>query len=267
MKNKGASVLEYINTLIERKELKSQSTEDIELFASRIKILFEHVPTAVYVLSFEEGRYLFFSDYVAKLSGFTAQELIQNGISWVVSRVHPDDTQIYSTKVFSRFLEVAKSVSDNDLPNTRFEYNWRFRKKDNNYIHVLQQYTIIKRDELNNPLVSIGVLTDISHLKSDGSIIFSVTNHSPIDGQERILFQDKFSMNSFALSLRELEVVRFICQGETSKTIGAKLNISEYTVRAHRRKIFEKMEVRNMAELCRKALDQGLIPPNDAISS
>jgi DNA-binding NarL/FixJ family response regulator len=66
-------------------------------------------------------------------------------------------------------------------------------------------------------------------------------------------------MNSNNLSAREIEILNLISKGETSKTIGVKLNISEYTVRAHRRKIFEKMEVRNMAELCVKAYERGLI--------
>lgn len=56
------------------------------------------------------------------------------------------------------------------------------------------------------------------------------------------------------LSEREMEILSLVAQGLGNKEIGAKLNISFYTVRAHLRKIYEKLHVRCRAEAVAKHL-------------
>jgi DNA-binding NarL/FixJ family response regulator len=50
------------------------------------------------------------------------------------------------------------------------------------------------------------------------------------------------------LSERELEILSLVCEGLVNKEIGDRLGISYYTVRAHLRRIFEKLHVRCRAE-------------------
>jgi len=50
------------------------------------------------------------------------------------------------------------------------------------------------------------------------------------------------------LTDREVEIVRLLAQGENSKTIAGRLKISSKIVDAHRRKIFEKLKLDNIAE-------------------
>lgn len=56
------------------------------------------------------------------------------------------------------------------------------------------------------------------------------------------------------LSEREMEILSLLAQGLANKEIGAKLNISFYTVRAHLRKIYDKLHVRCRAEAVAKHL-------------
>lgn len=53
----------------------------------------------------------------------------------------------------------------------------------------------------------------------------------------------------FALSKREVEVVRLICEGRTNREIGEKLYISEYTVKDHIKNIMRKMDVATRNEI------------------
>jgi len=61
------------------------------------------------------------------------------------------------------------------------------------------------------------------------------------------------------LSGREMEVLSLICQGCTAKEIGEKLFISTRTAEGHRRKLIEKLDVKNTAALVIKAIKEGLI--------
>lgn len=51
------------------------------------------------------------------------------------------------------------------------------------------------------------------------------------------------------LSLREIEVIRLIKEGLSSKEIGGRLNISTRTAEVHRHNIFKKLKLKNSAAL------------------
>jgi DNA-binding NarL/FixJ family response regulator len=63
---------------------------------------------------------------------------------------------------------------------------------------------------------------------------------------------------SSELSDREKEIIKYICQGFSSKDIGDLLFISQKTVERHRANIYEKLNVHNMADLAFYALQNGL---------
>ena len=60
------------------------------------------------------------------------------------------------------------------------------------------------------------------------------------------------------LTQSELEIVRLIAEGFTTKEIALKKHISFHTVMTHRKNIFRKLEINNVTELIRFAVRQGL---------
>lgn len=61
------------------------------------------------------------------------------------------------------------------------------------------------------------------------------------------------------LTGREREVLQMIAEGKTNKEIAAALNLSVYTVDAHRGRIMEKLNLHSVGELVRFAVRAGLI--------
>lgn len=61
------------------------------------------------------------------------------------------------------------------------------------------------------------------------------------------------------LTDREVEILRLTALGENSKEIGDKLSIHRKTVDTHKRRILEKLNLRNIAELTRYALRHRII--------
>jgi FixJ family two-component response regulator len=55
-----------------------------------------------------------------------------------------------------------------------------------------------------------------------------------------------------SLTPRELEVLKYVCQGQLNKQIAADLGIVEKTIKVHRARVMEKMGVRSVAELVRQ---------------
>src|ERR1700693_3445571 len=61
------------------------------------------------------------------------------------------------------------------------------------------------------------------------------------------------------LTSREREVLQMIAESKTNKEIAVSLNLSVYTVEAHRGKIMEKLNLHSTGELVRFAVRHGLV--------
>lgn len=62
-----------------------------------------------------------------------------------------------------------------------------------------------------------------------------------------------------SISYREFEILELISLEFTSEEIAQKLFVSTETVRSHRKNLFSKMGVRNVAGLVRRAFEQELL--------
>jgi DNA-binding NarL/FixJ family response regulator len=60
------------------------------------------------------------------------------------------------------------------------------------------------------------------------------------------------------LSQREREVLQLLAEGKTTKQIARRLHISPKTVEAHRLRIMERLDIDNVAQLTKYAIQEGL---------
>ena len=61
------------------------------------------------------------------------------------------------------------------------------------------------------------------------------------------------------LSPRERQILQLIAMGKGAKEIGTELNISNKTVEAHRMQLMKKLDIRNVAELVKYAIREGVV--------
>ena len=74
---------------------------------------------------------------------------------------------------------------------------------------------------------------------------------------QRITNQQGVATLNAALTQREQEILRLICQEHTNKEIGGILNISRRTVDGHRTRLMKKCGAKNTAGLIYYAIEQG----------
>lgn len=67
------------------------------------------------------------------------------------------------------------------------------------------------------------------------------------------------TLESEALTMREREVLKMIAEGKSSKEIADLLNISPRTVDRHRSNIIDKLNIRNVADLVKYAIQKGYV--------
>ncbi len=90
-----ASAVSLVRVLRSAEAALDESTHRVEVAASRMKLLVEHVPAAVYIDEEDPsvsdgGRLSYMSPQVAGILGFSPEELVGNPELWP-SRIHPDD--------------------------------------------------------------------------------------------------------------------------------------------------------------------------------
>lgn len=68
--------------------------------------------------------------------------------------------------------------------------------------------------------------------------------------------------SSLHITPRQREILRLVALGHTNREIAASLDISVRTVEVHRFNLMRRLNVRNVAQLLRQALQQNLLPRN-----
>ncbi|GAA4158303.1 response regulator transcription factor [Chryseobacterium ginsenosidimutans] len=125
------------------------------------------------------------------------------------------------------------------------------------------------------PDIKIMVMSSYSNMVSaadvDGYLLKDTDSEILIESIKRIVgknekvfykdFQttEKYDFNKSIVSKREKEIIDFIGKGYTTDEIAEKLCISKHTVETHRKNIFNKLQVNNIAALIKKSITLGLI--------
>ena len=76
-------------------------------------------------------------------------------------------------------------------------------------------------------------------------------------------YQEQVTDPMDQITNRERQVLQLLAEGKTSKEVATELNISIYTVDAHRSRIMRKLQLRTIGDLVRFAIQRKLIPLED----
>ncbi|NQX91424.1 MAG: response regulator transcription factor [Flavobacteriales bacterium] len=117
--------------------------------------------------------------------------------------------------------------------------------------------------ELENEIVcpKAILVTSHDHYAID-AIRFGVFDYllKPVHQDHLIETMHRFRASvHIGLTLREIQIIKGISKGKNSKEIGEELYISKHTVDTHRRKILEKTECKNAAELVKFAIEGNIV--------
>jgi PAS domain S-box-containing protein len=121
------------------------------------------VPAVVALYNVQSGQYIYVNKTVKKLLGYQPEELLEGGLEFVASLVHPDDVGPLMARN-QRAVEKARVQSgDSDEPIVDFEYRMRHRDGEWRWVHT--DGTIFERDAEGKPKVLLNVSMDITDHK------------------------------------------------------------------------------------------------------
>jgi DNA-binding CsgD family transcriptional regulator len=204
-------------------------------------------PYFVMLIDLSRRKFLYISNSVEYVLGYTQNELMSEDLSFLFSQYHPD-TLATQRSLYQTIVEFYNTIPVRSRIRYFFSYNLEIKHKNGNYLHLLLYNRCIKYDTKNNPRLIFSICTDISAYSSTKEQILTISKISS-KGFKQILKTNFYcEYERGILTRKEVEIWNYIQKGYTGKEIASMLNISIHTVNTHRKKIYKKLRNVNSNE-------------------
>lgn len=133
-------------------------------------------------------------------------------------------------------------------------------RKNNSDFKIIS-LTTLNNNAIKNEAIQKGV--DLFLGKDSDFSIFKYVILNCFKGETSILKKDIYKINNRKLSARKIELLQSFYKNaaKTEKELSKILNISESTIKTHKRELFEITNTKNTAELIKFGIQNGLIIP------
>ena len=179
-----ASGVVLLRRLRRAAETLEQTARQVEEAGSRLQVLVEHVPAAVYIDMADSdvsdgGRLAYMSPQITGILGYRPEEFVNDPELWP-SRVHPDD----------RAAAIA-AYEEHWRHGEPLRAEYRMVRRDGTEIWVRDEAYAMPDDTLGGHQVSQGLLIDITDRKQLESKLIHDALHDPLTGlANRVLLRD-----------------------------------------------------------------------------
>ena len=225
---------------------------EVELYKKMLNI-FQVGDFYYMVFNPPEGIIEYTSSSITPILGYEPSEF---RLEMLMEIIHPDDLP-YFLDFETTVTRFWKQLPPEKVMKYKSRYDYRLRKKNGEYMRILQQIVTIQSDEHGAVLRTFVVHTDISHIKRDHKMMLSFVGLEGEPSYIDVQPDANFSKSREVLTSREKEVLYLISQDYSSEAIGRCLNISPKTVGTHRKNIYRKTGTHTVTGLIKLALQNG----------
>lgn len=155
-----------------------------------------------------------------------------------------------------KYSEIDLLITDISMPNMN---GLEFIKIVKSMYPKLKIMVISMFDSIDSVYYVDGYLLKETPIEKMVQTIYGIVENNERIIEPKLDSSKSISFNKVILGKREKEIVQLIAQEYTTETIAEKLFISKATVETHRRNIFIKLQVNNIAGLIKKAMQLGII--------
>jgi DNA-binding CsgD family transcriptional regulator len=194
--------------------------------------------TFIFIFDVDNLRPLWINDYFKKRMGYSCEE---------AQNVTPEEfLGLFHPKCLPVFLERIKNIQKNIHKDIKTVY--QLKTKQQEWIFLLTSSCVFERNKDGSIKTLIGYATEVNsyQLKHNLDELTSLKQRC-----------NDLSLIG-TLSRREFDIIRLITCGLTDKEISSKLSISIHTTKTHRKRIIQKLQVKNTASLVKFAMENSI---------
>lgn len=232
------------------------SPEDIDFrLQQRLLDIFHVGNYYFYFFDIKNLEFRYVSPGVKNVLGFDANEV---SVPMIMSRIHPDDQPVFLNHE-AAVVDFVKTLPTEKIDKYKMSYDYRILNRDGQYVRILQQAVAMQYKDNNSLLLTMGVHTDISHLKKSNTSVLSFIGLEGEPSYIDVKAKEIYKPSGEVFTKREKEVLYYVLKGEQSQAIAKKMFISKHTVDTHRKNILAKTDTKNTIELAMKIVSEGLL--------
>jgi DNA-binding CsgD family transcriptional regulator len=265
MENSNVSFVDFqlnLKSLFEKKNLKSIKNHNPKL-QKELDVMFNHLPVAANIFDHQKLTYTYCNENLSSLMGYPRELFMsEHGMQIVYDTFHPKHMAIYNAYLYPKVTEIMEAAVANneDVKSYKFSSTFRAVRSNKEEFWCQVQFGVIETYPDGIPMFTLSLLNDISHIKKDNNIDFLVYKTTNGEIQQTISYTSFNEDNTqLKLSKRELEILRLVRNGNTSKVIASQLFVSENTVYTHRKNMLSKTNSKNMAALIQFASSKNIL--------
>ena len=224
--------------------------------------LLNHLDSSVFLLDFRIGKFLYVSPNTSDIFGSGPDEIMNMSLNEVLEMYHPKDAEIILNRFFPEGEEIIHKLVEDNLFNVKISYNYRYRKTDGTYIMLLQQFSYVMLDEDRNPLMIMGTISNIHDIHNRRELFCRIHHRDKKNNWNRIfelIVPMEEHESDFDLSPKEMEIIKYVNRGLSSKEIANLTQRSIETINTQRKKILNKTNCRSMHEVIAMANKNGWV--------
>lgn len=257
---------EYLDFMADSSGIKMQ--EETQLIIERFRAS-QNIPSrfapVTFLLDYTTKKYIYVDVACYNLLGYSANYFLEAGLDHYINKWHYEDFKILNKKVAPDCLNFFRGLTTERNINIVYSYNYRMLNAKGQYVTLLQRSSHIPGNVHGMPIGMIGVVFDISHFKNDLSIVHTIEETVRYNGSlvNNLLFKNVHPILEFPelrlMSMREMEILKYMATGMSSKQIADRLNISINTINNHRKTMLSKTNCKSSAELINYSVKHGLL--------
>ena len=212
--------------------------------------------TSLYVINYLEQGFEYVSDNPLFLCGNTPQQVLEMGYAFYFKHVPQSDIELLLKINLVGFDFYDKTPIEDRILYT-ISYDFHLKNQEGKLILINQKLTPVFLTSTGKIWKAICIISLSSERKA-GNIKIHKNGENMVHNYNLKLDRWEDS-KKIALSKREKEILQLSTRGFTINEIAEEIFISPDTVKFHRRKLFEKLDVTNISEAIAFATSNKLI--------
>ncbi|WP_343665356.1 LuxR C-terminal-related transcriptional regulator [Chryseobacterium mucoviscidosis] len=252
--------MDNLNSFFDHRNTINEISEEENLqkfsYLESIKAFARATYTSVYVIDYMKQGFEYVSDNPLFLSGNTPEQVLEMGYAFYFKYVPEKDLKLLLKINDAGFSFYDAIPLENRLEYT-ISYDFHIINKEGKKILINQKLTPLflnKEDKIWKAIC----LISLSSERDSGNIKIYRNGENKVH-HYRLDKEIWETEQKIALSKRELEILQLCARGFTINEIAETIFVSPDTVKFHRRKLFDKLEVTSITEAIAYATNNKLI--------
>lgn len=237
-------------------ELTEADSQQLNNYIATVDAFARTTYMSMYLIDYHTKRFDYVSENPLFLCGLSAEEVKEMGYDFYFKFVVKEDLELLQ-RINTIGFEYYQDIPISERTKYTISYDFRLKNSANNTFLVNHRLTPLFLTEEGKIWKSFCIVS-LSENKSPGNIKIYKQNENKFwtYNLEKNYWETN---NKIELSERERQILYLSSQGLTINDISDRIFVSVDTVKFHRKKLFEKLEVANITEAISYATNNRLI--------